>query len=312
MKPAICLSHFSKSKSAFMFTVLLNQLLTKNKNVMKLFKTKTMLVNGLLLAGLLSACQNENEHALLPLQSATVSDQNAKTSQLVGQLIKDGDVSLTYDGQNPGNLGKETYSNGTYHVFEYAPQSIIGKRYVNGFNNATMVFSYKLDTYGRCVQTVTDKTYLYEYDSNGQLTKLYNQFDPAERTEFTYQPDENGAANSLSRVTMYNAAGQKTRELLFNYTITAPIPDKSPLNLDVFPKGVSKYLLIFGKFSTNLVQCSSDKTFLPNGQYLSSATYYYSYELDYAGKVKNVKVKKYDGTLVSSTDRKYTTPSYNR
>lgn len=271
-----------------------------------------MLANGLLLAGLMSACQNENKNSPIPLASATVSDQNAKTSQVVGQLIKDGDVSLAYSNQNPGNLWKETYGNGTYHVFEYGSQSIIGKRYVNGFNKATMVFSYKLDEYGRCIQTVTDKTYQYEYDSNGQLTKFYNQFNSSERTEFTYQPDENGAANSLFKVAVYNAAGQKTRELLFNYTITSAIADKSPINPDVFPKGVSKYLPIFGKFSTNLVQCSSDKTFMPNGQQLSAATFYHTYELDYAGKAKNVKVKKYDGTLISSTDRKYTTPSYNR
>lgn len=175
-----------------------------------------------------------------------------------------------------------------------------------------MIFLYTLDSYGRCIETVTDKTYSYEYDENGQLKKCYTKFQPSERTEFTYQPEADGTTNALSQVTFYNASGVKTRELGFNYSIIAPIPDKSPVNPDVFAKGISKYLSVFGKFSSNLVQCSSDKTFLPNGQQSSSAVYYYSYALDYAGKVKNVTEKNYDGTLISATDRKYTTPTYNR
>lgn len=275
---------------------------------MKLLRNSAILANGLLLAGMLGACQNEN--APTPQAPATVSDRNAKTSQLVGQLIKDGAVSLAYNTQEPSALWKETYDNGAYHEFTYGAQLITGKRYINGFGNATKVFTYTLDSYGRCVQTVIDKTLLYEYNANGQLAKYYNKLQPNERAEFTYQADPTGTANSLSTVTFYDASGSKIRELGFNYSLTEPIPDKSPLNPDVFAVGVSRYLPIFGKFSTNLVQCSSDKKFLWNGQQVSSTNHYYSYALDYAGKVKNVTVKKYDGTLVSTTDRKYTIPSF--
>lgn len=278
---------------------------------MKLIRNMSTATKGILFAGLLGACQTENDHVITPQASGTMSDRNARTSLAAGLLIKDGNVALAYNNQGTSALWKELYDNGAYHEFSYAAQSITGKRYINGFNNPTKVFTYTLDSYGRCIQTVTGKTHLYEYDANGQLTKYYNESQPNERTEFTYQPDAGGTANSLSKVTFYDASGQKVRELGFNYSITEPIPDKSPLNPDAFVSGISKYLPIFGKFSTNLVQCSSDKKFSLNGQQISSVNYYYSYELDYAGKVKNVTVKKYDGTLVSTTNRKYTVPTYN-
>nr|WP_295927100.1 hypothetical protein [uncultured Dyadobacter sp.] len=277
---------------------------------MKLVRNITIATKGILLAGLLGACQTENDNAPAPQTPPTVSDRNAKTTQQVGQLIKDGAIILAYNDQVPSALWKEIYDNGAYHEFTYGTQLITGKRYINGFPNPTKVFTYTLDSYGRCIETVADKTHLYEYDANGQLKKYYNKSQPNERTEFTYKADATGTASSLSAVTFYDASGAKTRELGFNYSITEPVPDKSPLNPNVFAAGISKYLPVFGKFSTNLVQCSSDKKFQWNGQQVSSTNYYYSYTFDYAGKVKNVTVKKYDGTLVSTTDRKYTVPSF--
>lgn len=277
---------------------------------MKLIRNMSTATKGVLFAGLLGACQTENENTLVPQASETASDQNARTSLAAGLLLKDGNVSLAYNNQSPNTLWKENYDNGAYHEFTYAAQSITGKRYVNGSNSPTKVFTYTLDSYGRCIQTVTEKTHVYEYNTNGQLTKYYNKLQPNERTEFTYPADANGAATPLSAVTFYDASGKKTRELGFNYSLTEPIPDKSPLNPDVFAAGISKYLPIFGKFSPNLVQCSSDKKFLSNGQQTSSINYYHSYLLDYAGKATKITVKKYDGTLVSTTDRKYLVPSF--
>ncbi|ACT95721.1 hypothetical protein Dfer_4520 [Dyadobacter fermentans DSM 18053] len=267
-----------------------------------------MLVNGLLLAGMLGACENVNDNAPIPQTPTTASDRNAKTTQAVGQLIKDGNVSLTYNSQVPSALSKEIYDNGAFHEFSYGAQLISGKRFMTGFSNPTKEFSYTLDANGRCVQTVGDKTIIYEYDANGQLARYYNQQQPNERAVFTYKPDANGITNSLFAVTFYDASDKITKVLEFNYSLTQPIADKSPLNPDVFAKYVSKYLPIFGKFSGNLVQCSSEKKFV-NGQKVSSVNYYHTYVLDYAGKVKNVTVKKYDGTLVSTTDRKYTIPN---
>ncbi|SDH14740.1 hypothetical protein SAMN04487996_12980 [Dyadobacter soli] len=275
---------------------------------MKLVGNTSILATGLLLAGMLGACQNEHENALIPQAPTTDSDRNAKT-QGVGKLIKDGNVSLAYGNQDPSALWKEISDNGAHHEFTYGPQLITGKRYINGFPNPTMTFTYTLDASGRCTQTVTNKTHLYEYNESGQLKKYYNKLQPNERTEFTYTPDADGITNALFAVTFYDAAGTKTRELWFNYSLTEPIADKSPLNPDVFPTGVSKYIPVFGKFSNNLVQCSADKKF-SNGKQISNINYYHTYTLDYAGKVKNATVKKYDGTLISTTDRAYTVPYY--
>jgi hypothetical protein len=156
------------------------------------------------------------------------------------------------------------------------------------------------------------QTYIYEYNVSGQLTKCYNKDKPNERREFTYITDADGWKKSLSIVKFYDEWGAKTKQLIFSYgAATGLLPDKCPLNPDILPAGVSKYLPIFGNFNTNLVKVLIEEKYLPNGQKASSCTHIYSYTLDYAGKAKNITVKKVNGTLVSSTDRKYFTPTYN-
>lgn len=95
---------------------------------MKLLRNTPMLANGLLLAGMLGACQNENDNAFIPQEPVTMSDQNVRTALAAGQLVKDGNVSLAYDNQSPSALWKEIYDNGARHEFTYAAQSITGKR----------------------------------------------------------------------------------------------------------------------------------------------------------------------------------------
>lgn len=262
-------------------------------------------MKGILIAGMLSACQNENDTVLAPQVPTTVLDQNARTNLAAGLLIKDGEVSLSYNGSSV--LSKETYST-AYSEFIYAPQLITATRYTYG--NPSTQYKYTLDMSGRCVQSVTtNKTYIYEYNVNGQLARFYNKYQPNERREFTYTVDATGWKKSLNMVTFYDEFGAKTKEVKFSYGATA-IPDKSPVNPDVLPEGVTKYLPIFGNFNTNLVQTLIEDKYLPNGQKASSTTCLYSYTLDYAGKAKNITVKKVNGTLVSSIDRKYTAPTY--
>lgn len=272
---------------------------------MKLFRNVTPATKAILLAGLLGACQTENENALTPQAPATVSDQNARTAVAAGTLIKDGNIDLTYNSQSL--LSKEFCPN-FYYQFTYAPQLITATRFQYG--TPSTEYKYTLDISGRCVQSVTDKTYIYEYNVSGQLTKCYNKYKPNERREFTYIADADGWKKSLSIVKFYDEWGAKTKQLAFSYGATG-IPDKCPLNPDVLPAGVSKYLPIFGNFNTNLVKTLIEDKYLPSGQKASSCTYLYSYTLDYAGKAKNITVKKIDGTPVSSTERKYFMPTYN-
>ncbi|ACT95720.1 hypothetical protein Dfer_4519 [Dyadobacter fermentans DSM 18053] len=265
-------------------------------------------MKGILLAGLLSACQNENDIKLAPQAPTGESDQNARTALAVGKLIKDGQVDLSYQGS--GVLSQETYPN-VYYQFTYNPQLITAKRYVNG---SPTEYKYTLDMNGRCIETVTDKTYIYEYDVYGQLTRLYNKNQPNEQTVFTYNTvNATNSDRSLATATFYNAQNVKTKALTFGYGGNMAIPDKHPLNPDVLPAGVSKYLPIFGKFSSNLVQSIYEYKYLLNGQQESITQYTYSYKLNYAGKATNIIVKKYSSqgyVPVSSTDRKYFTPSF--
>jgi hypothetical protein len=274
---------------------------------MKLLRNVTAATKAILLAGLLGACQNENENALTPQAPATVPDQNARTAVATGALIKDGNTDLTYNSQNQALLSKESCPS-FYYQFTYAPQLITATRLQYG--TPSTEYKYTLDASGRCVQSVTDKTYIYEYNVSGQLTKCYNKDKPNERREFTYITDADGWKKSLSIVKFYDEWGAKTKQITFSYGATG-VPDKCPLNPDVLPAGVSKYLPIFGNFNTNLVKGLIEKKYSPNGQIASSCTFIYSYTLDYAGKAKNITVKKVNGTLVSSTDRKYFMPSYN-
>ncbi|MCF0071882.1 hypothetical protein LZD49_15500 [Dyadobacter sp. CY261] len=275
---------------------------------MKLFRSTSLFIQGILIAGMLSACQNESDTALAPQAPANTSDQNARTAVAAGTLIKDGNTTLAYNSQDPTLLWKESNAN-TQFVFTYAPQLISAMKFTYG--NPAPEYKYFLDTFGRCVQTVTDKTYIYEYNADGQLTKIYNKYQPDERREFSYAVDATGWKKSLSTVKFYDEQGAKTKELTFTYGGATGIPDKHPLNPDVFPAGVSKYLRIFGNFNTNLVQLLIEDKYLPNGQKASSTTHAYSYTLGTMGKAKNITVKKINGTLVSSTDRTYTMPKYN-
>lgn len=273
---------------------------------MKLLRSTPIFMKGILIAGMLSSCQNETDTALAPHAPTTVSDRNAKTTQAAGLLIKDGEVGLSYQGS--GVLWKEIYTN-AYSEFIYAPQLITAKGYKYG--NLSTESKYTLDAFGRCVQSVTNKTYIYEYDACGQLTKWYNKFQPNERRVFAYTADATGYKKSLSMVTFYDESGTKTKEIKFSYGGANVLPDKYPVTPDVLPEAVNRYLPIFGSFNTNLVKNMIEDKYLLNGQKLSSTTYLYSYIFDYAGKAKNITVKKVNGTLVSSTDRQYSVPTYN-
>jgi len=275
--------------------------------IMKLIRNAAILTNGFLLAAMLGGCQQEHESAMAPQAPVGTSDQNARTALAAGTLIKDGSVDLAYNGQ--GSLPwKETYSN-AYTEFIYAPQLITAKGYKYGAP-ATET-KYTLDASGRCVQSVTNwETYIYEYNASGQLAACYNKFKPNEHRQFTYAPDAIGWKKSLAMVSFYDEFGVLTKELTFAYGGASGIPDNQPLNPDVLPAGISKYLPIFGNFNTYLVKTVLEDKYASNGQKTSSNKYSYSYTLNYAGKATNITVKRMDGTLVSSTDRKYFVPKF--
>ena len=273
---------------------------------MKLLRSTPLFMKGILIAGMLSGYQHESDMVPAPEAASSASDQNARTAVAAGTLVKDGATDLSYNGQNL--LRKEFCAN-VYSEFIYAPQLITGTKYQYG--TPSIETKYTLDASGRCLQTAAAKTYKYEYNASGQLTLCYNKNQPNERREFTYLTDANGWKKSLSVVAFYDAQGAKTKELKFSYGAPGSlIPDKAPLTPDVLPVGVSRYLPVFGSFNTNLVQTLIEDKFLPNGEKSSSTAFLHTYTLDYAGRAKNITVKKVNGTFVSSTDRKYFVPAF--
>lgn len=277
---------------------------------MKLFRSTSILVHSALVVGLLSACQNEADMPVTPEASTETADHNARTNLAAGTLLKDGDISFTYDSQNQTRLKKEAHT-GYYYDITYTPQLITATKIKYGSPSTDC--KYTLDANGRCIQTTTStNTFIYQYNANGQLASFYNKNYPQQHIDFTYTTDTNGWKKSLSKVTYYDVYGIKTKEILYGYGASANfIPDTHPLAPDVLPADVSKYLPIFGCFNTNLPKTRVEDIFLPNGQKESSTTYMYSYTLGISGKATNITVKKANGTLVSSTDRKYLTPTFN-
>lgn len=275
---------------------------------MKLFRSTSIFINGILIVGMLSACQNETDMPVTPEASTETTDQNARTNLAAGTLLNDGNISFSYDSQNQ-KLKKESHT-GYYYDISYTPQLITANKIKYGSPSTDC--KYTLDANGRCIQTTTSaNTFIYQYNADGQLASYYNKNYPEQQILFTYTTDTNGWKKSLTKVTFYDVYGIKKTEIKYTYGAAASfIPDNHPLAPDVLPADVSRYLPIFGCFNTNLPQTRVEDVFLPNGQKASSTVYMYSYTLGISGKATNITVKKTNGTLISSTDRKYLTPSF--
>nr|WP_295927095.1 hypothetical protein [uncultured Dyadobacter sp.] len=276
---------------------------------MKLFRSTPIFINGILIVGMLSACQNETDIPVTPEASTETTDQNARTNLAAGTLLTDGDISFSYDSQNQ-KLKKESHT-GYYYDISYTPQLITATKIKYGSPSTDC--KYTLDANGRCIQTTTSaNTFIYQYNADGQLASYYNKNYPEQQVIFTYTTDTDGWKKSLTKVTFHDVYGVKTIEIRYSYGAAANfIPDKHPLAPDVLPAEVSKYLPIFGCFNTNLPKIREEDVFLPGGQIASSTKHLYTYTLGISGKATNITVKKTNGTLVSSTDRKYLTPSFS-
>lgn len=277
---------------------------------MKLFRSTSIFMNGVLFLGMMSACQKENDIPVAPESSAEITDQNARTNLAFGTLIKDGNISLTYDSQNQNRIKKETHTD-CYYDFTYTPQLITAIKLKYGYPSTDC--KYTLDANGRCVQTTTKShTYIYNYNADGQLSSFYNKYYPKQEIMFTYATDVNGWKKSVSMITFHDVYGIKTKELKYSYgTAASCILDKHPLIPDVLPLEVSRYLPVFGCFNTNLPKTVREEIYLPNGQKASSTLYEYIYAMDNSGNAENITLKKTNGTVVSSTDREYFKPSFS-
>lgn len=273
---------------------------------MKLLRGMAIAATGIYMAAMMSACQTGNETALNPQTPATISDRNAKTADIL--LIKDGGKDLAYATVGRPVLWKEIdQSLNSFWEFTYTAQNVTATKYNQTTKQQMDVDLYTLDANGLCTQSSTDKVFNYEYNVNGQLTKCYNKFEPNERQEFAYENDPAAQTKSLSKVTFYDKFNIKKREITYSYTAGGVIPDLNPMNPECLPTNGRKYLPIFGKFNTNLAKLVTDNTFLSSGTKLMTA-FLYEYALDADGRANTVTLKKTDGTIISVTQRKYSSP----
>ncbi|SDH14782.1 hypothetical protein SAMN04487996_12981 [Dyadobacter soli] len=265
-----------------------------------------MVANTLLIAGMLGACQNENEAALAPQTATTVSDHNAKISS-PAQLIKDGDKLLEYSTNALGRKVLNKIINQTsncYLTFSYTPQAVTVKNYQTGTDKYLSEFVYKLDVNGRCYETVAmSKAYGLEYNADGQLSKRFSKAEVYERTEFVYKVFNGSNAKALHKILFYDKFNDNYRVITYNYGAD---PDLLLVNPESFFDTPSIYLPIFGKFNSNLPTLMVDEIGTANNKTSQSWVFNYTFNADGYAKTVSRKIVGSNNPIV--TERKYLAP----
>jgi len=246
---------------------------------MKLLRNVGTTTKAILLAGLLGACQTENDSTLAPQASANVSDKNAKTVN-IPRLIKDGENELQYvaDGLGRQVLSKVIdHGANKYYKYTYSVQSVVEDQFQLGTDKPLGQVIYKLNANGKCNEMIIGgKTFILEYNADGQLAKRYNKNSANERIEFEYLQDSNANSKSLDKMTFFTAGNAKIREVSFHYHYSG-----EPVKLDLMPLNpkyldcTTRYLPIFGKFNTFLLRISNDN-WIASGGIDQNFVYYYS------------------------------------
>jgi hypothetical protein len=277
---------------------------------MKQFHTIGSLSKGLLLAGLLMACNNEQMVTPNETANITADNKNAKVAAFTPRLLKDGSKELEYYGIYNVNRDKlwkvKDVPAGEYTEFSYNGQTITAQRRKISTNNLVYQVTYQLDANGRCTEsfsTETNKTSKYEYGQLGRLIKLYEKNNPNERIELGYA---SGVVNQLKTMSFFDKLNTKTREVTFNYNQQGsanPMENKYPTNPVALDK-TAEYLNIFGLFHANLVTFEFDQYLQMNGTPMYSKQF--SYIFNASGYPKTILADV--GNVVETKARTYTTP----
>lgn len=258
---------------------------------MKLYKTTTLVIQGMLLLGLLGACQNEDLMTSPDAVGNTSGDNNAKVASGQIKLVNDGENILLYhkSGRYTGYLSKvsEPYY---YTNYSYSDNGIEGdywinsKRYLKSNNSLVKEIQYHVVN-KRCIKMIelTDnKNSIFSYNETGRLNTITREGSSA-KIDFSYYYDSAAGAERLFKATYSNSNGAY-KEISFLYSIgtgnwaIAPKKDKyflNPIQLDL-----DKYLFIFGKFSDMLVQQATISPLPYTNQTKPYYKYYYSIDSD--------------------------------
>lgn len=264
---------------------------------MKLYKTTTLVIRGMLLAGLLGACQNED--ALIPSESNStlLNDQNAKTTAEI-KLVKNGETTLQYikSGRFTGNLSK--VSEVAYYTnYSYDDSSgdlwITSKCYAKTSNALVKEIKYQISN-NRCIKSIdvtNGRNYEFKYNETGRLNEINESGGgPSQKHVFKYDYISDLGVERLNEITSSNSAGPFKRVNFF-YTVGGQPSKQDKYHLNPDNSGLDKYLPVFGKFSDALVQ-RAQITPLPYTNQ-SKPFFQYYYGLDYNGYVSSVTKEYY-------------------
>ena len=296
---------------------------------MKLLHNAPAITKAIVLAAIMSACQNEKDAIVSPATSVEQeTDANAKTA--VKYLIKDGGTKLTYFGIR-NQLVKELDGAGWLKEYTYSGNKIICDLKKNGVTINKNFITYTLNAKGQCIESVhtaTDKviggSYIHVYNELNQLTLVYHKSLPKLRQVFEYEQDADNSlqGKSLSKITFYDQYDKKEKEIIFkhangkfvtqnnsNGNVYETTLEDNPLNPVGFAEANSKYLPIFGKFSRFVLRQTVHKAFVGNIIYP-----YPVFNYNLSAKSLGGEITTYDfitkddlGKILSQIERKYST-----
>lgn len=238
------------------------------------------LLKLLVLAGLFTACQNEDLVAPTDNGGIAVTDQNAKTNAEL-KLVKDGTNTLQYI-KSGRFLGKLSKVYGQYYNTEYLYDDSTGdlwitsKRYQKSNNALVQEIKYKIVS-GKCVTSIdvtNGWTSVYTINEMGRLNEI-NLSNGAltQKKVFNYNYNSATGTDRLSNIIISTPVGAY-QQIDFHYSIGAPSGTKiAKYHLNPEHTGLDMYLPYFGKFSDLLVQ-STEIIPLP---YTNQAKPYYRY-----------------------------------
>ncbi|ACT95718.1 hypothetical protein [Dyadobacter fermentans] len=246
------------------------------------------LLKGVLLAGMLTACQNEDVLNPKSQESGIRNEAEAKVNAEL-RLVEDGYNKLKYikAGRLAGKLSKISGST-LYTEYSYDDSTgdlwITSKQYYKANNQLCKEIAYQIK-YGKCVKSI-DKTNNitreYKYNEMGYLQEVSIIGSAlSQKSIFTYQQIALGLdSKRLDYITSYNSFGAPYERINFFYDYNGSPAKADKYFLNPEHTSLDPYLPYFGKFSDALVQRVQITPLPYNGQTKPFYQFFYGINAD--------------------------------
>lgn len=262
------------------------------------------LLKSLMLAGIMTACNNDQEVIPTNVSGVTVDDQNAKISALT-RLVDDNGRSIQYlkSGKFFGKISKVNkgpwdnyYVTYTYNDSNPSGDLWISKKTYQSSNNS-FIKEHKFKVVnGLCVLSENDAgdAFEYKYNPQGYLDEVKKIKQGLSTESWKYKYDWTYRLTTIE----HTQGGNPYHSYHFSYD---QIQDKYPLNLE--PDGINiggindKYLPLFGKHSSPAIYKITDYNFLTNK---NTITHYSQYATDSDGLITSREMIKYSAASVET------------